>query len=334
LIEALQYADSFPNATLRCALIPVLIVAFFVAASQAQSSQPAAPQRTSPEKIIIDTDIGDDVDDAFAVALALHSPELQILGISTTFGDTETRAKLLDRLLGETGHSDIPVAAGTPTTTKSSFTQRRYAEAGHFAKASHPQAIDSILDQIRRYPSEITLIAIGPLMNVGALIDKDTETFRKLRRVVLMGGSIEKRYGDLGYAPPRGPEPEWNIVNDIPSAQKLFASGVPIYMMPLDSTQLKLDEVKRAILFQAGTPLTDALTLLYHQWGQETPTLFDVMTVAYILEPDLCPVKPMRIRIDEKGFTRVESGAPNAQVCLNSDSEAFFRFYLGRMLAP
>jgi inosine-uridine nucleoside N-ribohydrolase len=171
-------------------------------------------------------------------------------------------------------------------------------------------------------------------MNVGGVIDKDPETFRKLRRVVLMGGSIERRYGDLGYAPPRGPEPEWNIVNDIPSAQKLFASGVPIYMMPLDSTQLKLDEVKRPILFQAGTPLTDALTLLYHEWGQETPTLFDVMTVAYILEPDLCPVKPIRIRIDDKGFTRVESGVPNAQVCLNSDSEAFFRFYLRRMLAP
>ena len=334
MLEALQYSDSSSRGTGRCALIPILIVTIFVAASHAQSSNPAVPQKNFREKIIIDTDIGDDVDDAFAVALALHSPKLQILGISTTFGDTETRAKLLDRLLGETGYRDIPVAAGTPTTTKSSFTQRRYAEAGHFAKASHPQAIDFILDQIRRYPNEITLIAIGPLVNVGALIDKDPETFRKLRRVVLMGGSIERRYGDLGYAPPRGPEPEWNIVNDIPSAQKLFASGVPIYMMPLDSTQLKLDEVKRSILFQAGMPVTDALTLLYHQWGQETPTLFDVMTVAYILEPDLCPVKPMHIRVDDKGYTRPESGVPNAQVCLNSDSEAFFRFYIRRMLAP
>jgi inosine-uridine nucleoside N-ribohydrolase len=95
-----------------------------------------------------------------------------------------------------------------------------------------------------------------------------------------------------------------------------------------------LDEVKRPILFQAGTSLTDALTLLYHQWGQQTPTLFDVMTVAYILEPDLCPVQPMHIRVDDKGYTRPEPGVPNAQVCLNSDSEAFFRFYLRRMLAP
>ena len=149
---------------------------------------------------------------------------MQILGISTTFGDTELRAKLTDRLLGENGRQDIPVAAGTPTSFKSNFTQRHYAEGGNFAKASHPQATNFILDQIRRYPNQITLVAIGPLVNVGALIDKDAETFRKLRRVVLMGGSVYRRYGDMGYAPPRGPEPEWNIKNDIPSAQKLFAT--------------------------------------------------------------------------------------------------------------
>jgi len=303
------------------------LLVFVFASSAALTSQAATP----PEQIIIDTDIGDDVDDAFAVALALRSPELQILGITTTFGDTETRAKLLDRLLGETGYPNIPVAAGAASSTNSTFTQHRYAEGGKFARASHARAADFILDQIRRNPGQITLIAIGPLGNIGALIDKDPETFRKLRRVVMMGGSIARRYRDLGYFPDRGPEPEWNIKNDIPSAQKLFASGVPIFMMPLDSTQLKLDEVKRAILFQAGTPLTDALTLLYHEWGQETPTLFDVMTLAYILNPKLCPTKPLHISVDEKGFTRSESGPPNAEVCLDSDSEAFFRFYIPRV---
>jgi len=204
--------------------------------SPAQVSPAAAPQ-----KVIIDTDIGDDIDDAFAVALALRSPELQILGVTTTFGDTETRAKLLDRFLAEVGRPGIPVAAGTPSPVKSTFTQRRYAESGHFAKPSHANAVDFLLQQIQRYPGEITLIAIGPLMNVGAAINKDPATFRKLKRVVLMGGSIKRGYGDLGYGPPQGPQPEWNILNDIPSAQKLFAAGVPLYVMPLDSTQLKMD---------------------------------------------------------------------------------------------
>jgi purine nucleosidase len=282
------------------------------------------------EKVIIDTDIGDDVDDAFALALAVKSPEFEIVGVSTTFGETELRAKLADRFLGEVGRSDIPVMAGkaTPATAMS---QRRYAESGHFAKSSHGDAADFLLDQIRKHPGEITLIAIGPLMNVGAAIDRDAATFRKLKRVVIMGGSIRKGYGDYGYNEHVAPSPEWNILNDVASAQKLFASGVPLFVMPLDSTQLKLDEVKRAFLFTRGTAVTDQLAILYHLWAQETPTLFDPMAVAFALKPELCPVTPLQIRVDEKGFTREEPGAANAQVCLQSNPEDFFQFYLRRV---
>ena len=308
-------------------------------------TQPASPQTTPPEKVIMDTDIGDDIDDAFAVALALRSPELRILGITTTFGDTEKRAQLLDRLLGEVGRSDIPVAAGVATPPKTSFTQLKYAEGGHFAKASHPDAVTFLLDQIRKNPGEITLVAIGPLVNVGAAIDKDAETFRKLKRVVLMGGSIYRGYGDVSSGTPRGPEPEWNIKNDIPGAQKLFAVGVPLFVMPLDSTQLKMDAASRTSLFRQGTPITDALTLLYHEWGQETPTLFDPMTIAFMIKPELCPIVPMKIRVDDAGFTRPIDGgasahpknvpaAPNAHVCLKSNSDDFFRFLIPRLANP
>ncbi len=282
------------------------------------------------EKVIIDTDIGDDVDDAFALALAVRSLELQILGVMTTFGDTETRAMLTDRFLAEAGRTEIPVLAGRATPPKMPMSQRRYAEH-HFAKASHGDAVEFLLEQIRKYPGEITLIAIGPLMNVGAAIDKDAATFRKLKRVVLMGGSIRRGYGDLGYTPAVPPMPEWNIVNDVTSAQKPFAAGVPLFVMPLDSTQLKLDEVKRAFLFSQGTAVTDQLAILYHLWGQETPTLFDPMTVVFVPRPDLCPAQGMHIRVDEKGFTREEPGAANAQVCLDSNAEQFFKFYLKRV---
>ena len=325
---------------------PVLSILFCAAnaASPICSAQAPPPppiyHKAPPEKVIIDTDIGDDIDDAFAVALALRSPELQILGITTTFGDTETRAKLLDRFLAEAGRPEIPVAAGAPTPPKSNFTQRRYAVNNRYAKPSHPDAVTFLLEQIRHNPSEVTLIAIGPLMNVGAAIDKDGDTFRKLKRVIIMGGSIKRGYGDVGFGTPTPPQPEWNILNDIPSAQRLFAAGVRLYVMPLDSTQLKLDEVKRAFLFNQGTPITDALTLLYHQWGQETPTLFDPMTIAFLVSPSLCPVQPMHIRVDELGFTRLDPGPPNApnlpnaQVCLDSNPDAFFRFYLSRVTAP
>ena len=287
--------------------------------------------QAAPEKIIIDTDIGDDVDDAFALALAVKSPDLEILGVTTTFGDTEARAKIVDRFLGEVGRGEIPVLAGKSTATKNPMSQRRYGDGGHFAKSSHGDAVEFLLEQIRKHPGEITLVAIGPLMNVGAAIDKDAATFRKVKRVVLMGGSIRRGYGDLGYTAAVPPMPEWNILNDVASAQKLFAVGVPVFVMPLDSTQLKMDEVKRAFLFGQGTAVTDQLAVLYHLWGQETPTLFDPMTIAFVLRPELCPVQGLHIRVDEKGFTREEPGAVNAQVCLDSNAEDFFKFYLKRV---
>ena len=283
-----------------------------------------------PEKIIIDTDIGDDVDDAFALAIAVKSPELQVLGVMTTFGDTEARAKITDRFLGEVGRGEIPVLAGKAVATKNPMSQRKYGD-GRFTKNSHGDAVGFLLEQIRKYPGEITLVAIGPLMNVGAAIDQDAAAFRRLKRVVLMGGSVRRGYGDLGYTAPVPPMPEWNILNDVASAQKLFAAGVPLYVMPLDSSQLKLDEVKRAFLFSQGTAVTDQLAVLYHLWGQETPTLFDPMTLVFVLRPELCPVTGMHIRVEEKGFTREELGAVNAQVCLDSNAEDFFRFYLRRV---
>jgi purine nucleosidase len=309
-------------ATVRCARWLVL-AAVLVSTAFAQDAR-------RREKIIIDTDIGDDIDDAFAVALALRSPELQILAITTTFGDTSARANIVDRILSAAERRDIPVAVGIQTHSPNAMSQRLYGESSAFQHALHPAALDVVLELIRRNPGEITFIGIGPLVNVGALIDRDAQTFRKLKRVVIMGGSIDRGYGDP-YAVPTPPQPEWNILNDVASAQKLFASGVPLYVMPLDSTQLKLDEVKREFLFRQSTPLTDSLTLLYHLWGQQTPTLFDPMTIAFIDDPKLCPVQPKNIIVDAKGMTLRGNGAPNAQVCLHSDPEAFFKFYLGRV---
>jgi purine nucleosidase len=316
-----------------------LALVLLASSSYGQSRQTAAPTESAPQLVIIDTDIGDDVDDAFAVALALQSPELKILGITAAWGNTPLRAKLVARFLQETGRTDIPIAIGTekyPAKGKLTLSQAKYAERG--PDRTSPAAVDFLLAQIRQHPGEITLIAIGPETNIGEAIDRDPDTFRKLKRVVLMGGSIYRGYDGFNY--PTGkpqPQPEWNIICDIPAAQKLFTSGVPLYVMPLDSTQIKLQELERARIFSIGSSITDALTLLYHQWSygnQITPTLFDAVAVAYAIKPDLCPTTPLRLRVDEQGSTKVETGASNAQVCLHSDSDQFFEFYVPRITAP
>jgi len=302
--------------------------------SEAQAS--AAPAQL----VIIDTDVGDDIDDAFAIALALQSPEVRILGITTAWGDTKLRARLAERLLRETGHADIPVAVGIekyPAKGTLNFSQAKYAERG--PERAWPAAVDFLLAEIREHPGEITLVAIGPETNLGAAIDRDAATFRKLKRVVLMGGSVYRGYDGVAYpATPPHAQPEWNILCDVEAARKVFASGVPLYAMPLDSTQIKLQELARERIFSSGTPLTDALTVLYHQWAygtrQETPTLFDAVAMGYAIRAELCPTKAMRLRIEDDGSTAVETGEPNVQVCLKSDSDAFLEFYLERVLEP
>ena len=306
--------------------------------AQTASPTPSASTR-SPDLVFIDTDIGDDIDDAFALALALESPELNVLGITTTFGDTTLRARLLHRFLTEAGHPDIPIAAGPPTSHTGGFTQARYARWTSPDSLPSTKAAALFAQVVHTHPHTVTLIALGPLTTVEHLIDTDPATFHLLRRVVMMGGSIDRGYGSPypdppGTTPP-GPDPEWNILNDIPGARKLLASGVPVVLMPLDSTQLPLDDVRRSALFAHGSHLTDALTLLYHQWATTTPTptLFDPLTVAYLLQPSLCTIEPMRLAVDDKGYTRRELGTPNADVCMRSDRDAFLRLFLNRLLA-
>ena len=287
-----------------------------------------AQHRAAKQKVIIDTDIGDDIDDAFAVALAFRSPELHVLQIDAVYGDTHLRARLLEHFLRDAGLPQVPVAQGVTTQTTNVFTQRVYAEQQPEPSHPYPDAISTSLDLIRRSPGEVTLIAIAPLSNIGAMIDRDPATFRKLKRVVLMGGSIR-----VGYGGKSTPEPEWNIKMDVSAAQKLFASGVPIFVMPLDATNLKLDAAKRQEVFGHRSRLTNQLAILYKEWGSETPTLFDAMAVGYAIDPALCPTTPMHLRVDDKGMTVPERGAPNANVCLHSSSEEFFQFYLPRVLS-
>jgi inosine-uridine nucleoside N-ribohydrolase len=303
----------------------LFLTAFIPTSTSAQS---AARKASTKQLVIIDTDIGDDIDDAFALALAERSPELRILGVTTAFGDTAARAQLTLRFLDATGFGSVPVSAGVPTPPKAKFTQADYAQAGDKSKIQPTAGPDFLLDQIKKHPGQITLIAIGPQTNLAAAIDKDPATFRKLKRIVMMGGSI-----DRGYGHPY-PDPEWNILCDIPAARKVFASGVPIYMMPLDSTMLRFDQARLTKFFDAHSPLTEQLQILYSEWSgankQDMPTLFDPMAVTYAIKPGLCPATPMHITIDDKGFTRRSPGAPNAHACLKSDSDSFFNFYLAR----
>ena len=285
----------------------------------------AVPPKKIP--ILVDTDIGTDIDDAFALALVARSPQLDLLGVTTVSGDTHARALLAAKLLWEAGLRRVPVVAGQPGRPLPDE-QTRWANGFRSPQLRPGTAVDFLDATLRRRPGTTALVAIGPLTNIAALFEKDPAITKKISRIVMMGGAVYHGYGDDPT-----PVAEYNIAADPAAAQKVFASGVHIVMVPLDVTamlQLRRDERHR--IFTALTPLTNSLTILYNLWGQRTPTLFDPMAVSMLIDPALCKTQPLHIQVDANGFTHVVKGQPpNAVVALHTDPAKFFQFYLSRV---
>jgi inosine-uridine nucleoside N-ribohydrolase len=279
--------------------------------------------------ILLDTDIGTDIDDAFALALIMRSPEFQLLGVTTVSGDTAARARLAAKFLWVAGGSwrQVPVVAGTRGTPQP-IDQTRWADGFVSPQVLKVSAVDFLRGQFHRRPGEITLIAIGELSNVAALLKADPVVAKKIKRIVLMGGSIAR-----GYSPGSGPEAEWNFKSNPAAARAVFSSGIPIVMAPLDVTaMLELDDAARRRIFDRGTPLSTNLAALYHLWNKATPILFDPMAVALALDSSLCDTKMLAIEVDDQGFTRVVEGKPaNATVGMKTEPATFFEFYMNRV---
>ncbi len=287
-------------------------------------------------KLIIDTDIGDDYDDIFTLAVALASPELDILGVTTVVGDSSLRARLTKRFLNLAGREDIPVAVGATLRTGAPFTHRRWAHGGPQLDGDEPPAVDFLLQKIADNPDRVTLLAIGPLTNLAAALERDPAAFRRLQRIVLMGGSVRRGYRDLAWQGEGKPSREYNILSDIAAAQAVFEAGVPLVVAPLDGTMVALDELKRQLIFTRSTPITDALALTYLQWsavaGRTTPILFDTAALALAMDPSMFTVERLRLEVDAEGYTREAEGPANAEVCLDCDEDAFQRWLMPRLV--
>ncbi|OLH42940.1 nucleoside hydrolase, partial [Xanthomonas oryzae] len=170
------------------------LVAMWCMSTAVWAQQPVAAVQSTPalvqtEKVMVSTDIGDDIDDAFALGLLLRSPQLQVLGIASAWGDTTLRAQLLQRLLQQAGRSEIPLAVGARTTSSIAFSQARWAARGQLP-AALPDAATMILQQARQHPGEVTLLVLGPMTDAALAQQRDPVGFAKLKRVVAMGGSV------------------------------------------------------------------------------------------------------------------------------------------------
>lgn len=289
---------------------------------------PATAAITTPEKVILDTDIADDIDDAYALALLATAPDVKLLGVTTAFGETGKRAQVAAKLLAALGRSDVPVYAGRPGT---SVIGRQYEWARSFNSPAlrSEDAVLFLKTQIDHAPGQITLVGIGPLMNLGDLLTRYPEVKPKIRRIVLMGGAVYVGYN--GQAPTG---PEWNISRDPAAARVIFTSGVPLVMAGLEvTTMLHLDAERQKRVFADGTTGTDALAALTNLWGGGTPTLFDVAAVAYALGHRFCDEERDHVAVEDSGLTRITDGPPNVTVLIHPHPDLFLDWYVTTLRA-
>jgi inosine-uridine nucleoside N-ribohydrolase len=294
-------------------LIILLVSTFFVSLSSAGT-------RRTP--IVLDTDIGTDVDDAFALAMVIQDKQLDLKAVTTVSGDTQARARIAAKMLTEAGLGKIPVAAGDPDS-KPAFAQAKWAENFISASLVPDNAVDVLKNCIEREHGRLVIIAIGPLSNVAALLKRYPEEKARIHEIDLMGGSIAH-----GYTEGSGPTAEYNIAADAAAARVVFESGVPIRMAPLDVTaRLQLEKADREAIFARHTPLTESLRALYLLWAQPTPTLHDPMAVSLLTNGPLCKTQRLRIEIENDGSTKKADGVPNAVVALETTPAKFIAYY-------
>lgn len=284
-----------------------------------------APARTP---VIVDTDIGDDIDDALALALVLKSPELEVRGITTVHGDAATRATLVCRMLHLIGRAEIPVAIGKSSPNPNRAGQMQYAMRPSFRKRPVKEnAIEFMYAQLKANPGEITILTLGPLTNLAELIDKHPDCKKWIKRVVAMAGALE-----VGYNGKPPAEPEWNVKQDIKAAQAVFASDLPLVVVPLDATHdLKLEGKALSRVLQLGELLNNQLHALYQLWEKPTPILFDPLAVSVCIDEKWCKLEDRRLEIDDKGLLRAVRGKANARIALKVDRDKFMAWYVERV---
>lgn len=296
-------------------------------------------------KVILDTDIGTDVDDAMALALAVKSPEIDIEGVTTVYGDVQLRARLAKKLLTLGGDSDTPVYAGIE---KPLLHNREIFWPGHEGEGvltdnddltiASQHAVDFIINTVMHHPGEVTLVPIGPLTNIASAIIREPEIVENVKEIVLMGGVT--RLGDNGA---ELPFIEHNIKCDPEAASLVFSSGAPITMVGLDVTmKVSITKNDKDQLRASGKPLNEALANLIERWlnviRQDRCTMHDPLAVSLLIDRSLVRTRKMRVHVEydpcnPSGQTiAVSADNGNVAVCLDVESERFHQMFLERLL--
>lgn len=276
--------------------------------------------------IVFDTDIGSDIDDAYALAFILSCHELDLRAVTVVSGDVDERARIAAKMLHLAGRDEVPVALGA--RGDKDVNQAPWAAGFEYEPDPRPAA-ELLVELVAARPGEITLVPVGPMSNIARALELRPELAREVREIVIMGGGVY-----TGYRGHLQPVPEYNIRADIPAARALFASGAPIRMAGLEATAaLQFDRFLQQRLAASGLPLPQAMRGLLEVWPSRTPTLYDPMAVALLIEPEICDYEPMCVAVDDEGLTVRCAGEPHVRLAVRPRIDRFFELFMTRLLS-
>ncbi|MFN8061912.1 MAG: nucleoside hydrolase [Vicinamibacterales bacterium] len=303
--------------------------------------------------IILDCDPGHD--DAVAILLALASDELDVVGITTTFGNVDLAQTTRNALvMTDLARRAVPVYPGAdrPLLRARLSAEDVHGRSGLDGPTLDPpsrqpeptRAAEFIARTVLERPGEVTLVPVGPLTNIALALRLEPRLATAVRRIVLMGGGL-----NLGNTTPAA---EFNILCDPHAAKIVFEAGIPLTMFGLNLTHQALATPERVALIRAldtrigrvTAELLDFFKLAYQKrYDFAGPALHDPTAVAYLVRPELFTVQPMFVEVDatdgpSAGRTNcdrwnVTGRAPNADVALTIDADGFFTLLTTRLEA-
>jgi inosine-uridine nucleoside N-ribohydrolase len=284
-----------------------------------------------PVATLYDTDIGDDIDDAWALSVCIRHPQINLIGVTTVHRDTELRAAQARLLLELAGRSEVPVAAGGRDALDRTFELVRNNQADVLSPEDEARLRKGRVDGVRFLAERVeanpgcTLLPVGPFTNIGRLIVEFPEAFYKVGRIVLMGGHVM----------PDREGPEYNACVDPRATRLMFTSGKPITMIGLDVTlRCVMTPGELEEIAAKGTPLSRAIMTMTGLWQKHvsppggpvrTPCIHDPLAALVSVEPSFVRLEKMHIDIDDEGRCLRANGEPNAEVAVDVDPDAVRR---------
>lgn len=284
-------------------------------------------------KVLLDTDIGTDVDDAVALAYLLSHPDCELLGITTVTGEAVRRASLAS-VLCRAAARDIPIYPGAEYPMQGGQRQPIAQQAAALPRWPHEEdfplnhAVDFLASTIRSHPGEVTLLTIGPLTNAGLLFSTYPDVAEQLAGLVMMGSSFAQ--GSAGSN-----RVEWNIAGDPLASQITYQAPVRLHRsLGLNVTQqvvMSADEVRMRFTAPLLRPVMDMAEIWFAQFYPSI-TFHDPLAAAVIFEPDLCTYREGMVVVDTSdspGWTIWHPGGDAAphEVAMKVDVDRYFQHF-------